>query len=285
MSERVSVDNMPDDVWEGEMGDKWLKYLDQFEGMISPVGDALIAGADFKAGESVIDIGPGGGATSFAIARLVGSEGSVTGLDISPKLVGEAQRRAAAMGLSNTNFIVGDASRVKIPGAGFDRLFSRFGVMFFPDPYNAFENLHGFIKPGGKLTFACWGPPNENPWVSEMMQIAAKYVDLPPPVPRAPGPMAFAEPDYVTDILTKAGFSDIEVTPWRGDQLVGGKGASAKEAAAFIMDALFMGDLLADQPDAIKAAAEQEACELLTSHETDEGVKIPCMAWFVKATA
>ena len=285
MSEKITTDNMPADVWEGEMGDKWLKYLDQFEGMLSPVGEALAAASGAREGETIIDIGCGGGGTSFELARIVGPAGSVTGLDISPRLVGESQRRAAAMGFGNVNFIVGDASKVKIPGPGFDRLFSRFGVMFFADPYAAFKNMHGFIKPGGELVFGCWGPPSENAWVSSVMQIAAKYVDLPAPVPRAPGPMAFAEPEYVTDILGKAGFTDVTVTPWRGDQLVGGKGAKAEDAARFIMDALFMGELLADQPGAIKAAAEAETHQLLSAYETPEGVKMPCMAWFVTAKA
>lgn len=66
---------MESDLWAGAMGDKWNTYLDQFESMIAPLGKAAIAAADFKAGEEVIDIGSGGGITSFQIAELVSARG------------------------------------------------------------------------------------------------------------------------------------------------------------------------------------------------------------------
>lgn len=68
--------------WAGPMGERWLAHIDQFESMISGVGEARIAAAAFQAGERVIDIGCGGGVTSLAIAGVVGPTGSVTGLDI-----------------------------------------------------------------------------------------------------------------------------------------------------------------------------------------------------------
>ena len=54
--------------WAGEMGARWLASLDRFEGMIAPIGDALLARADYAPGERVLDLGCGGGATTLAIA-------------------------------------------------------------------------------------------------------------------------------------------------------------------------------------------------------------------------
>src|SRR5690606_12585365 len=112
--------------------------------------------AAVRPGDQVIDIGCGGGASSLALAARVAPGGMVTGLDISPVLVAAAQRRARAGGVKTAQFVVGDASRVRIPGDGFDVLFSRFGIMFFEDPYAAFANMHAFLKPDGRAIFACW---------------------------------------------------------------------------------------------------------------------------------
>ncbi|MGQ3229179.1 MAG: methyltransferase domain-containing protein, partial [Blastomonas fulva] len=69
--------------WAGEMGIKWLTHIDRFEGMIAPIGDALLARAAIVPGERVIDLGCGGGLTSLAAARATGPDGAVLGLDIS----------------------------------------------------------------------------------------------------------------------------------------------------------------------------------------------------------
>lgn len=285
MSEQISTNNLPAESWEGEMGDKWLANLDQFESMIAPVGQALVAQSAVQPGDMIIDIGCGGGATTFDLARRVGTDGLVTGLDISPGLVAEAQHRALAQGLANAQFVVGDASKVHIPGDGFDVLFSRFGVMFFADPYAAFANMHGFLKPDGRAVFGCWAPPSENAWVSDIMAIAAEFVDMPKPDPRAPGPFAFADPDYVRDILEKAGFQNITIIPWRGNQMVGGKGATPEIAADFVMNVLFLGEALEDQPDEVKAKARAKALELFKKAATPEGILMPCTVWFVSADA
>ena len=72
--------------WSGEMGAKWLANLACFEGMIAPIGEALLRQADFKPGERVLDIGCGGGGTTIAIAKVVAPSGEVVGIDISPDL-------------------------------------------------------------------------------------------------------------------------------------------------------------------------------------------------------
>lgn len=151
----------PED-WAGEMGTRWLAGIDQFESMIAPIGDALLARASFKTGEHVLDLGCGGGATSLTIAELVGPGGSVTGIDISPDLIAKARERAEAADTRNATFECGDAASYK-PEAAFDRMVSRFGSMFFPHPVEAFSNLHDCLKQGGRLDLAVWGPPRDNP--------------------------------------------------------------------------------------------------------------------------
>lgn len=273
--------NQPDD-WSGEMGQRWNRYIDRFESMITPVGNAAIEFAAFRRGQSVIDIGCGGGPSTFQIADQVGDDGHVTGVDMSPDLIATAKARQKELGWKNIDFVVGDAATLEF-ARRYDCLFSRFGVMFFEDPYAAFGNLARAINPGGRAAICCWGPPQANPWMTDLMSVVSGYVELPRRDPHEPGPFSLGDKDYLCDILTKAGFIDIELTIWKGDQYLGGIGADAAAAADFALEATPVGDLIADVSDEIRQQVTSDLVELLRGKETDNGVTVKGTAWLVAA--
>jgi len=270
--------------WAGEMGVKWLSHLDRFEGMIAPIGEALLARAAFAPGERVIDLGCGGGATTRAIAAAVGPQGEALGLDISPDLVREAAARAAAEGLAHARFVCADAATTPLDGAPYDRLFSRFGSMFFADPHAAFRHLHTLLKPGARIDLAVWAHPRDNLWMMEMMGVVRGHIEIPPAVPRAPGPFAFEDRDYLGEVLGAGGFSGMEVEAYTGHQAVGGPGASPQEAADFVLGAMAVGRALAEHGKAVRAAARADLVRLFTQrHVAGQGVLMGCKAWLVRA--
>ena len=272
--------------WAGKAGQRWLSNLDTFEGTIAPVGEALLARAAFQPGQRVVDIGCGGGATSLAIARAVGPDGSVLGMDISPDLVNECSRRATGQGLANARFICGDAATTSAPEAPFDRLCSRFGTMFFDDPVAAFTNLRSMVKPGGRIDLAVWGPSLANPWMLEGMAVVRRYVEMAPPIPRAPGPFAFEDLDYLNDILAKSGFRDVEIAEVRGKLPVAGKGSTPARAVHFLQNGLASGQVLMEQPEAVREAATAELLDMYSRHhQPGEGVMMGLFARLVSAVA
>jgi len=281
--ERVSplTESIAGEDWAGEMGERWLANLDRFESMIAPVGDAVLARADFKPGERVIDIGCGGGATSRAIASRVAPNGFVLGLDISPVLIAEAERRANAAGLANVMFCVADAATADGHGAHYDRLFSRFGSMFFADPPAAFRNLGDMVRPGGRIDLAVWAPAKTNPWVAGLMGILRQHVEVPAPPPNAPGPFSLDDPDRVRALLSGGGFGEIDFFLWQGQQLIGGAGSTPASAVKFVLDAMSFGKLLAEHPASVRENVEKELRELFASHQTSDGVAMGAAAWFV----
>ncbi|MEQ1549044.1 MAG: methyltransferase domain-containing protein [Chakrabartia sp.] len=272
--------------WAGEMGAKWLANLERFEGMIAPIGEALLKQADFKPGERVLDIGCGGGGTTIAIAQAVAPLGDVLGIDISPDLMIASTQRANDSGASNIRFICADASTVQLADAPFDRLFSRFGSMFFAEPHNAFANLHSLLRPGARIDLAVWGPPRENLWMMEMMGVVRRYVDIPPAVPRTPGPFAFEDLDYLNEILASGGFSEANVIPYNGLQPIGGVNAAPRDAVSFVLSSMAVGRALDEQGADVRAAAEADLVELFQNHYVaEQGVMMQGKAWLVSATA
>lgn len=288
MTEGISQapDALKGEDWAGEMGAKWLANLDRFEGMIAPIGAALIERAGFVPGERCLDIGSGGGATTRAIARRVAPGGEATGIDISPLLVEEATRRAEAEGIGNLRFVCADASRVVLDDAPYDRLFSRFGSMFFEEPVPAFAHLHSLLKPGARIDLAVWGPPRDNLWMMEMMGVVREHVEVPPAVPRAPGPFAFEDLDYLYEVLRGGGFSGIEVEPCEGLQPIGGVGVEPSEAVRFVLESMAVGRALAEQGEAVRKRATEDLVALFERHyQPGKGVMMACKAWLVTARA
>jgi SAM-dependent methyltransferase len=272
--------------WAGEMGAKWLANLTRFEGMIAPIGEALLKKADFKPGERVLDIGCGGGATTIAIAQAVAPSGEVLGIDISPDLTIASAQRASDAGVNNIRFICADAATVQLDDAPFDRLFSRFGSMFFAEPHKAFANLHRLLRPGARIDLAVWGPPRDNLWMMEMMGVVRRYVDIPPAIPRTPGPFAFEDLDYMNEILASGGFSGATIVPYDGLQPIGGVNATPQDAVSFVLSSMAVGRALDEQGDEIRAAAERELVDLFQTHYVSgQGVMMQSKAWLVSATA
>ena len=272
--------------WAGEMGLKWLANLSLFEEMIAPIGEALLTQADYQSGETVIDVGCGGGATTMAIAKAVAPGGKVLGADISPDLTNAARKRAAEASLPNIEFLCTDAAQMKLEGEAFDRLFSRFGSMFFADPVAAFTNMHKLVRPAGRIDIAVWGPPRENLWMMEIMAVVRNHIEVPKAIPRAPGPFAYEDLDYLKEILTGGGFKNIDIIAYNGLQAVGGRGASPEDAAQFASTSLAAGRLLADaHPDVQKAAREDLLAVFKQHHVPGEGVMMRGKAWLVSASS
>ena len=144
------------------MAAPWLAAEAEMDAAHAPAKQGLMERAQLQNGQKVLDIGPGGGASLLDAADAVGPNGQVVGIEIAPPFVERALQRVPA----NVDVQVGDAATHHFEPAEFDAAISLFGVMFFTDPTAAFAHIRTALKPGAVLTFACWGPPQSNPWFS-----------------------------------------------------------------------------------------------------------------------
>ena len=194
-------------------GRVWVEQQALLDRMYQPIAKAVVDRADLRAGETVLDVGCGSGATTFEAAWRVGPQGRAVGADISGALLELARRRAGQQELEGVDFVHADAQTHDF-GVTFDAIVSRFGVMFFPDPVAAFANLRRALKPGGRLVFACWRSPEDNAITQAPLDAAAPFLPEVPKFERnAPGRFAFADPERVRSILAEAGWRDIAIAP------------------------------------------------------------------------
>jgi ubiquinone/menaquinone biosynthesis C-methylase UbiE len=263
--------------WKGAGGTMWLGAYDRIQRGIQGFGAVALAAADARAGERALDIGCGTGGTTAELARAVGAEGHVLGVDISEPLVGAAR----AQGLANASFEVGDATIHPFESGSFDLVFSRFGVMFFGDPVAAFTNIRRAMKPSGRLVFICWRTPPENPWAAVPMQAARPF--LPPierPGPEEPGQYSFGDRARVERILTQAGFGGLSIEPV--DQMLN-LGPDVPAVMQNIGDFGPLARAFTDVAPETVAKAKEAIAEALKSHATADGVTLAGACWLVRA--
>jgi SAM-dependent methyltransferase len=269
--------------WNGPGGQRWADRQRSQDVLLAPIADLLIDRARPAAGERIVDVGCGSGAISVALAQEVGSSGHVMGIDISGPMLARARQTAPA-GLP-VDFVLADATVYPFDPASFDLLVSRFGVMFFADPTLSFANLRQALKPSGRLAFACWREPRENPFF--MVPLQAVYKHAPKqaqPGPEDPGPFSFASEARVHRILGEAGFRGIAMEPCdlALDIAIGHGLDAAIESALSIGPAA---RALAEQPPDVIAAATHSIREALTPLVRGQSVPLAAAIWIVTATA
>lgn len=270
--------------WNEAAGVKWVAQQARLDRQLGPLGDEALARASARPGERVLDVGCGCGATTLALARAVGENGHVTGLDLSGPMLEHARRQAEAAGLmSRIDWRHGDAQVVPLGRAEYDLVFSRFGVMFFDDPKAAFRNLAASTRPGGRLVFVCWQGREANPWLTAPAQAAARYLEMPkPPDPDAPGPFAFGEAERVRRILLAAGYRDVAIEA-QNDLLLLGNGSLEDAIEVALEVGPVAGALREANPEPeVRAKVRAAVTEALQQFE---GLRAPYGAWFVTAKA
>ena len=270
--------------WNEVSGPRWVEMGDVIDAQIAPLGEAAMDRAGLETGHRVLDIGCGCGQTTLGLAARVGDPGSVLGLDISGPMLARAADRAREEGVSNARFEQADAQTFDFGGDKFDRLFSRFGVMFFASPGDAFTNLRTALRPGGRLTFVCWQKLDLNPWMHLPILAAAKHLPPagPPPKPNAPGPFAFADVDRVRSILRDSGFTKIEHESFEKNLLIGG-GAPLDQAVRFVAQLGPAAAALRDATPELKSTVMDEIQRAIEGFQQDDGVRIPSATWIVSA--
>jgi arsenite methyltransferase len=106
------------------------------------------------AGERVLDLGSGAGTDSLVAAQMVGPDGSVTGIDMTPGMLDRARRAARGMGVGNVTFVAGEAERLPFDAASFDVVISNGVIDLIPDKDAVFAELHRVLVPGGRIQLA-----------------------------------------------------------------------------------------------------------------------------------
>jgi SAM-dependent methyltransferase len=190
-----------------------------------------------------------------------------------------ARRRPLPQADFQVAFQQADAQCDALGEAAFDAAYSRFGVMFFSDPVAAFANIRLALKTGGRLSFVCWRPLEQNEWMKVPLEAALPFLpsaQMPPDL-GAPGPFAFAERSRISNVLTEAGFDTVSIAAY--DTAIGGDFEQAVRLALRVGP---LGAALREHP-ACEAGVTDAVRSSLTRHVRQGVVMMRASVWIVRA--
>ena len=158
--------------------------------------------AALKEGETVLDLGSGGGFDCFLAARAVGETGRVIGVDVTPEMVSKARQNGAGAGFRNVEFRLGEMENLPVADASVDVIISNCVINLSPEKPQVFREALRVLKPGGRLAISDVVATAQLP--DEMKEDLALYA----------GCIAgAASVDELVDMLREAGFTDIRIQP------------------------------------------------------------------------
>jgi len=125
------------------------RSCESFAGVANPFSLGAL-----QPGEDVLDIGCGAGTDTLVAAQMVGSSGTVTGIDLTPPMAAKARRSAAEMGLTNVTIVDGNAEKLPFADATFDVVISNGVIDLIPDKDAVFSEISRVLRSGGRIQLA-----------------------------------------------------------------------------------------------------------------------------------
>lgn len=260
-------------------GRKVVAVTKSYDAQLKPLGDLALGKLDAKAGEKIADIGCGAGQTCLQLAGSVGETGTVLGVDRSPVLVDYTTTRAYSV--PQITIAQADASTYAFETGGYDAVFSRFGVMAFPEPIAAFSNFHRALKPDGRLAFVCWRRFDENEL--DYLPFRAAAAHLPAAEVEAVGasyPFSFADAGNIKSVLGAAGFGNLKCEAH--DMLV--CAGNVDQTLELCLRAGPLGQRVRAEPS-LRAKVIAPVRDALARKDSPDGPYMNAAVWVVTATA
>jgi SAM-dependent methyltransferase len=157
------VSEKPDEDFIFPTGRAWAEDLDypselanvpesaveSFAGVANPFSLGRL-----QPGERVLDLGSGAGTDSLVAAQMVGPDGRVTGIDMTPQMLAKARAAAAEMAVDHVDFVEGEAEQLPFPDGSFDVVISNGVIDLIPDKDAVFDELFRVLTPGGRIQVA-----------------------------------------------------------------------------------------------------------------------------------
>ncbi|MEO0460385.1 MAG: class I SAM-dependent methyltransferase [Myxococcota bacterium] len=257
------------EAWQGQKGQNWAHHIDGLERLLEPVNAPWADSLRLDSARRIVDLACGGGGSTRTLRDRSPRGAVVDGFDVSQELVELASSRLASRGVRVRHANI--ASR-EPPDGPYDRVGSRFGVMFFDEPLAAFRNLRRWMSEGGCFSFAVWAESGANPWAALVREVVAEVASSPPPEPDTPGLFRYGSVEKLSALLTAAGFSKLKHEVWRGVLPLGG---SAEEAAHFALSAFWdLTRVLSAAGESTTREAQRRLTERLREFEADGAVRM-----------
>lgn len=185
--------------------------------LFAPWAPQVVALADPKPGERVLDVACGTGLVARHASQRVGPTGKVVGLDLNPGMLAVAASSAAGQSPAGApiTWLEAGATDIPLPDGSFDIVYCQLGLQFFPDRPAALREMHRVLAPGGRLGLMVWRGIEGSPGFGMLAAALGRHVSGEAAgVMRAP--FALGDAEELRGLIGAARFRDIAIRSVQG---------------------------------------------------------------------
>jgi ubiquinone/menaquinone biosynthesis C-methylase UbiE len=248
--------------------------------VFAPWAPLVVALADPRPGDRVLDVACGTGVVARLAAQQVGGTGQVVGLDLNPGMLAVAASSAGSalpMGAPIT-WQEASATKMPLPDAAFDIVYCQAGLQFFPDRSAALREMYRVMKQSGRLGLLVWRGIEHSPGYRILADALARHVSR-DAASVMHAPFALADADELRGLIGAAGFRDITIRPVPGM-------ARFPSVVRFVQDQVAGSPLaghVANVSNEARAALISEVLDALRPHLAADALTFPIEAHLASA--
>lgn len=245
---------------------------------LEPYGFDLLARVDPKVRERALDIATGPGEPALTIARMVGLDGEVTGIDLSEKMIERATQAAKERRIPNAVFRVMDAEALDFPDDTFDLATSRFGFQIFTNPEAVAKEVRRVLKPRGRLGATVWSTAEKAAALHVIVGPMLEFAE-PNETGYLPTPYELGGPGEMVKLFEDAGLHESKeerrthLFLWKNED----------DYLDSILGGTPIGHRLREEDPPVRQKILAKTRENLRKWKTRKGIEIPCEAVIVTA--
>lgn len=245
---------------------------------LEPYGFDLLARVDPKIRERCLDIATGPGEPAMSIARMVGPDGHVIGIDLSEKMIGLATRTAKERRIVNVEFRVMDAEHLDFPDGTFDLITSRFGFQIFPNPEVAAREAYRVLAPRGRIGVAAWSTAEKATAIHAVVGPMLEFAE-PDETGYLPTPYELGGPGEMMKLFEGEGF--LEAKEVRKSHLM--EFRDEEEYIDTFVEGTPLAHSIREEDPSVQKRILARTRENLRKWRTRGGIRIPCECVIVTA--
>ena len=260
----------------------WNESADSYrKGMrvLEPYGFDLLARVNPKIRESALDLAAGLGEPAMSIARMVGPDGRVVGIDLSEQMVELATRIAKERRIPGLTFLAMDAERLDFPDESFDLVTSRFGFHIFAHPELVAKEAHRVLRPRGRIGIVVWSTAERATALNAVVAPMLEFAD-PDETGYQPTPFELGGPGELTKLLADAGF--VETMEERRTHTMAF--ADEDEYIKILVEGTPLGRAIKEEDPSVQKKILAGTRVNLRKWKSRKGIQIPCEGVIVTAT-
>lgn len=201
-----------------QISGSWVEIYEHIfvPAMVEEWPPRVVALTGIQAGDHVLDVACGTGVLTRYVAKLVGVNGRVVGLDVSSDMLSVARTISLdSSAAGSIEWREGDVCAIPFADETFDVVFCTFALMFFPDRVAALQEMRRVLKPGGRMALAVWGAMQKCPGQTAIKESWERHFG----VDEAAGFVrqhVLGDPESVRPLIHEAGYDQVSVQPTMG---------------------------------------------------------------------